>query len=132
MSFTVSLTQQSNLCRAHVQQQALGRHSNMWGRKGVTWEIGAELEDIRKATDYGGHLSFNAQDEGAFKLRRTKTDGKEDSVGRRVMEFAAGDIYEGELDAGLKHGQGTYSWGNGARCCAVCCGCVSNLCHKSL
>ncbi len=87
----------------------------MWGRKGVTWEVGAELEDIRKAADYGGHLSFTAPDEGAFKLRRTTVEGKEDAVGRRVMEFAAGDTYEGELEAGLKHGQGTYTWGNGAR-----------------
>jgi hypothetical protein len=73
-----------------------------------------ELEEIRKARKYGAHLNPGDGDEGAFKLRKQRTEGHE-TTGNKILEYAGGDTYDGEVQQGLKHGLGKYIWANGAR-----------------
>jgi hypothetical protein len=93
----------------------------MWGRRGHTIEARAELEDISKAAEYGGHLMYaGADDEGALRLRRGRileagAAGDDIAGSVKVLEYARGDTYEGQVFQGLKHGKGTYVWGNGAK-----------------
>ena len=107
----------------------------MWGRYIVTWDAGQvtthfcdarisllvlktresqELEEIRKARKYGALLNPGDGDEGAFKLRKQRSEGQE-TTGSKILEYAGGDTYDGEVQQGLKHGVGKYVWANGAR-----------------
>ncbi len=74
-----------------------------------------ELEEIRKARRYGTHLHPGDGNEGAFQFRKQRMDGKDTGTGNKILEYAGGDIYDGEVLQGLKHGVGKYIWGNGAR-----------------
>eukprot|EP00961_Rhodomonas_salina_P144768 1948975-Rhodomonas_salina.2 len=79
------------------------------------WCRGQELDEIRKARQYGAHLTPGEANEGAFQFRRQRMEGKDTASGNKILEYAGGDTYDGEVHEGLKHGLGKYTWANGAR-----------------
>lgn len=85
----------------------------MWKRSGALRGEEA-LEDVRHAGRFGGHLAPSAQQDGALSLLQNFRGEGDNLPKNKVIEYVKGDYYEGEVLRGLKHGKGTYHWGDGA------------------
>jgi len=85
------------------------------------------LQRVLEAQKHGGHLAPPEGGDGALRLANKRGGKSQASSGALVVEYARAvvphggvtqlpvfDQYAGEVAAGLKHGQGTYTWGNGA------------------
>ena len=85
----------------------------MWKRPAAL-RADEAIENVRQACRFGGHLAPGSQQDGALSLLKNFRGEGENLPQNKVVEYAQGDYYEGQVLRGLKHGKGTYHWGNGA------------------